>query len=71
MVQWEEKRLAALIDAAEHAIQRARYVFIAINIAGIFMLVAQFNGVLRGSVILRSDWLSSSNRNCQTRSIRR
>jgi hypothetical protein len=46
MIQWEEKRLAALVDAAEHAIQRARYVFIAINIAGIIMVVAQFNAAL-------------------------
>jgi len=43
MSLWEEKRLAVLVTGAEHTIQRARYVFITINIAGIILIIPQFN----------------------------
>ncbi|NNN06369.1 MAG: hypothetical protein HKL90_10755 [Elusimicrobia bacterium] len=44
--RWNEKKMAALLDAGVDAIQRSRYVFIAITIAGILMLSAQFNAYL-------------------------
>jgi hypothetical protein len=42
---WEEKKLAALLEAASIAIKRARYVFILINIAAILIFTAEFNAL--------------------------
>jgi hypothetical protein len=43
---WEEKKLAALLEAASIAIKRARYVFIIINIGAILIFSAEFNALL-------------------------
>jgi hypothetical protein len=43
---WEQEKLKALLEAAGDAIRRARYVFAAINVAGILILSAQFNAYL-------------------------
>src|SRR4051794_21201019 len=40
---WKKEKLSILIDAAVHAINRARYVFIVSNITGILILVGLFN----------------------------
>jgi len=41
--EWTKEKYEALLKAAEEAIERARYVFIVINIAGITILVGTFN----------------------------
>jgi hypothetical protein len=43
--QWEEKKLAVLLEAASIAIKRARYVFILVNIAAILIFSAEFNAI--------------------------
>lgn len=43
---WEEKKLAALLEAASIAIKRARYVFIIINISAILIFSAEFNALV-------------------------
>jgi hypothetical protein len=40
---WRKEKLAALLEAAVHAISRARYVFVISNIAGILILTGLFN----------------------------
>ena len=43
---WEEKKLEILLDAGKTAVQRARYVFIIIIVAGTLLLTAQFNSTI-------------------------
>lgn len=43
---WEEKKLAALLEAASIAIKRARYVFIIINVSAILIFSAEFNALV-------------------------
>ncbi|MDQ1593283.1 MAG: hypothetical protein QOG71_3910 [Pyrinomonadaceae bacterium] len=45
-MDWQEKKLSILLDAGKTAVQRARYVFITIIIAGTLLLTAQFNATL-------------------------
>jgi hypothetical protein len=40
---WKKEKLAALLQAAAHAISRARYVFLTSNVAGILILTGLFN----------------------------
>jgi len=43
---WQKEKFQVLLDACTHAINRARYVFIAVNIAGISTLAGLFNATL-------------------------
>lgn len=43
---WQKEKFNALLEACAHAINRARYVFIAVNIAGIATLAGLFNATL-------------------------
>jgi hypothetical protein len=43
--QWEEKKLAALLEAASIAIKRARYVFILVNIVAGIIFSSEFNAL--------------------------
>ena len=43
---WQQAKFSALLEACSHAINRARYVFAIINIAGIAILAALFNSTL-------------------------
>jgi hypothetical protein len=43
---WQKEKFRVLLEACAHAINRARYVFIAVNIAGIFTLAGLFNATL-------------------------
>ncbi|QPF88607.1 hypothetical protein [Bradyrhizobium commune] len=40
---WRKEKLASLLQAASHAISRARYVFLTSNVAGILILAGLFN----------------------------
>lgn len=51
---WRKEKYKAMLEAGGHAINRARYVFIAINVAGIFILIGLFNATfpwLRNSIV--------------------
>ncbi len=43
---WKAKKLEALVAASGEAIRRTRYIFLAINVAGLMMLSASFNAYL-------------------------
>ncbi len=43
---WTKEKLAALLEAASHAINRARYVFVVINVTGVCTLTGMFNAYL-------------------------
>jgi hypothetical protein len=43
---WIKEKYEALVDGAVHAIGRARNVFLAINVASIFILSAQYNALV-------------------------
>lgn len=43
---WTKERAAALLDAATNAVTRARYIFMAINVAGVLIVIAAFNGTV-------------------------
>ena len=43
---WTKEKLAVLLLAASQAIDRSRYVFIVLNIAGVCIIAALFNAIL-------------------------
>jgi hypothetical protein len=40
---WRKEKYQVLLEAGAHAVNRARYVFIALNVTGIFVLIGLFN----------------------------
>jgi hypothetical protein len=43
MTDWKEKQIDGLTEAAKESVQRTRYVFMLVNIAGLIILIAWFN----------------------------
>lgn len=53
VTEWRKEKYKVLLEAGVHAINRARYVFLAINVAGVFVLLGLFNATfpwLRNSI---------------------
>jgi hypothetical protein len=62
-IDWKEKRIDTLIDAAGVSIQRARSVFMSLTIVGIILLVAAYNSTL--PVLRHSVYSLNKDETCQ------